>query len=121
MDSEPKIYQLSAEYIDRKVWKRGVLTLAACVAILVALALIKGQSADPDQRMSLVFAGIFAIIAAAIGTVFGSRKLKERLSTHRLTVTGDSIVRTQDGLQTLHLDRAEIASVGGGEGTGPVY
>jgi hypothetical protein len=112
------MYQLSAESIDRKVWKRGVLTLAACLAILVPLALIKGQSADPDQRMRIVVAGMFAIIAAAIGTVFGSRKLKESLSTYRLTVAGDSIVRTQDGLQSLQLDRAEIASVGEARGRG---
>ena len=118
MDSEPRIYQLSAESIDRKVWKRGVLGLAACVAILVALALVKGQSADPDQRMRIVFAGIFAFIAAAIGIVFGSRKLKESLSTYRLTVVGNSIVRTQDGLKTLHLDRSEIASVGEAKGRG---
>jgi hypothetical protein len=117
-DSEMKIYRLSAESIDRKVWKRGVVAMASLVAIEVAFTLIKGQSADPDQRMRMVVAGLFATVAAAAAIVFASRKLRESLSTYRLTVTSDSIVRTQDGLRILQLDRAEITSLGEAKGRG---
>lgn len=118
MDSEPKTYRISPEGVERLARTRTVWVFVFLVLFIVLLVLTSGQSADQARRERLVAGGWVLIVAVLVASLIARKRLQKRWSSYRLQFDENKILRWQEGLEPMRLERREITKVEEVRGTG---
>jgi len=118
MDSEPTTYRVSPEGVERLAWTRTIWVFVFLVLFIVLLVFTSGRSADQSQRERMVAGGWVAIASGVVGSLIARKRLQRRWSSYRLQFGEDNILRLQEGLEPMRLDRSEITKVEEVRGTG---
>jgi hypothetical protein len=118
MDSEPKIYRVNQEGVERLARTRTVWVFVFFVLLIVMMTMASGQSADQNQRERLVAWGWYLIVVSVVASLIARKRLQRLWSSYRLQFDENKILRWQEGLPPMRLNRSEITKVEEVRGTG---